>query len=146
MNKWFLSLVLLSFGTSVFAQSMAQTNPFNYYKSDNIFKTDIKFIPKNTNIPLIVGVQTVNLNNDLSRSEEHNISGQYNLKILGGSAGVRYSNNKDFLSQNITERIGINYNIEKSNYNLFFKLDQQKPNYNLKDNNQIITAGGIIKF
>ena len=46
MNKWFFSLVLLSFGASVFAQSPQQANPFNYYKTDNIFKTDIDVKPK----------------------------------------------------------------------------------------------------
>jgi hypothetical protein len=62
-----------------------------------------------------------------------------------------------FLHANITDRKMIetikdhyseyfNYNIEKSNYNLFINLDQQKPNYYMKENNQIITAGGTIKF
>jgi hypothetical protein len=42
MNKLFFSLVLLSFGASAFAQSLQQANPFNYYKTDNIFKTELQ--------------------------------------------------------------------------------------------------------
>ena len=74
MNKWFSSLIVLSFGASVLAQTPAQVNPFNYYKSDNIFKTDIDLKPKK--LPnLTFNVKSANLNGDLSRSEEHKLSG-----------------------------------------------------------------------
>ncbi len=147
MNKWFLSLVLLSFGTSVFAQSMAQTNPFNYYKTDNIFKTDIDVKPKK--LPnLSFNVKSVNLNNDLSRSEEHNISGQYSLKMLGGSAGVKFSNNKDFLTQNINQTIGLNYGINRPNTALSLTVNayNSQPLIGQQQNNTIAELKGTIKL
>ncbi len=147
MNKWFLSLVLLSFGTSVFAQSMAQTNPFNYYKTDNIFKTDIDVKPKK--LPnLSFNVKYVNLNNDLSRSEEHNISGQYSLKMLGGSAGVKFSNNKDFLTQNINQTIGLNYGINRPNTALSLTVNayNSQPLIGQQQNNTIAELKGTIKL
>lgn len=147
MNKWFLSLVLLSFGASVFAQSMAQTNPFNYYKSDNIFKTDIDVKPKK--MPnLSFNVKSVNLNNDLSRSEEHNISGQYSLKMLGGSAGVKFSNNKDFLTQNVNQTIGLNYGINKPNTALSLTVNayNSQPLIGQQQNNTIAELKGTIKL
>ena len=110
MNKWFFSLVLLSFGASAFAQSPQQVNPFSYYKSDNIFKTDIDVKPKK--LPnLIFNLKSVNLNNDLLRSEEHNLSGQYSAKMFGGSAGIKLSNNKDFLTQNINQTVDFSYGL-----------------------------------
>ena len=147
MNKLFLSLVLFSFGTSVFAQSMAQTNPFNYYKTDNIFKTNIDVKPKK--LPnLIFNVKSVNLNNDLSRSEEHNLSGQYSLKMLGGSAGLKFSNTKDFLTQNINQTIGLNYGINKPNTSLSLTVNayNSQPLIGQQKNNTIAELTGTIKL
>ena len=110
MNKLFFSLVLLSFGASAFAQSLQQANPFNYYKTDNIFKTDIDVKPKK--LPnLSFNVKSANINGDLSRSEEHNLSGQYSAKMFGGSAGIKLSNNKDFLTQNINQTVDFSYGL-----------------------------------
>ena len=147
MNKLFLSLVLLSFGTSVFAQSMAQTNPFNYYKTDNIFKTDIDVKPKK--LPnLSFNVKSANLNGDLSRSEEHNLSGQYSTKMFGGSAGVKFSNNKDFLTQNINQSVDLSYAIKNSFTNLSFSVNalNTQPLIGNNKNNTIATLKGTISF
>lgn len=147
MNKWFFSLVLLSFGASAFAQSPQQANPFNYYKTDNIFKTNIDVKPKK--LPnLIFNVKSVNLNNDLSRSEEHNLSGQYSLKMLGGSAGLKFSNNKDFLTQNINQTIGLNYGINKPNTSLSLSVNayNSQPLTGQQKNNTIAELTGTIKL
>jgi hypothetical protein len=147
MNKLFFSLVLLSFGASAFAQSPQQANPFNYYKTDNIFKTNIDVKPKK--LPnLIFNVKSVNLNNDLSRSEEHNLSGQYSLKMLGGSAGLTFSNNKDFLTQNINQTIGLNYGINKPNTSLSLSVNalNTQPLFGNTKNNTIATLKGTISF
>ena len=147
MNKLFFSLVLLSFGASAFAQSPQQANPFNYYKTDNIFKTNIDVKPKK--LPnLIFNVKSVNLNNDLSRSEEHNLSGQYSLKMLGGSAGLKFSNNKDFLTQNINQTIGLNYGINKPNTSLSLTVNayNSQPLFGQQKNNTIAELTGTIKI
>jgi hypothetical protein len=147
MNKLFFSLVLLSFGASAFAQSPQQANPFNYYKTDNIFKTNIDVKPKK--LPnLIFNVKSVNLNNDLSRSEEHNLSGQYSLKMLGGSAGLKFSNNKDFLTQNINQTIGLNYGINKPNTSLSLSVNayNSQPLTGQQKNNTIAELTGTIKL
>jgi hypothetical protein len=147
MNKWFFSLVLLSFGASVFAQSPQQTNPFNYYKADNIFKTDIDVKPKK--LPnLSFNVKSANLNGDLSRSEEHNLSGQYSTKMFGGSAGVKFSNNKDFLTQNINQSVDLSYAIKNSFTNLSFSVNalNTQPYFGNTKNNTIATLKGTISF
>ena len=122
MNKLFFSLVLLSFGASAFAQSLQQANPFNYYKTDNIFKTDIDVKPKK--LPnLLFNLKSVNLNGDLSRSEEHSLSGEYSAKMFRGSAGIKFSNNKDFLTQKINQSVDLSYVIKNSSTNLSLSVN-----------------------
>jgi hypothetical protein len=147
MNKLFLSLVLLSFGASVLAQSPQQANPFNYYKTDSIFKTDIDVKPKK--LPnLSFNVKSSNINGDLSRSEEHNLSGQYSTKMLGGAAGVKFSNNKDFLTQNINQSVDLSYAIKNSFTNLSFSVNalNTQPLFGNTKNNTIATLKGTISF
>ena len=147
MNKLFLSLVLLSFGASTFAQSPQQANPFNYYKTDSIFKTDIDVKPKK--LPnLSFNVKSSNINGDLSRSEEHNLSGQYSTKMLGGAAGVKFSNNKDFLTQNINQSVDLSYAIKNSFTNLSFSVNalNTQPLFGNTKNNTIATLKGTISF
>lgn len=110
MNRLLSCLLVLSLSVSVFAQTPSQVNPFNYYKSDSIFKTDIDLKPKK--MPnLTFNVKSANLNGDLSRSEEHKLSGQFNTKMFGGNAGVKFSNNKDFLTQNINQSVDLSYGL-----------------------------------
>jgi hypothetical protein len=147
MNKLFLSLVLLSFGASALAQSPQQANPFNYYKTDSIFKTDIDVKPKK--LPnLSFNVKSSNINGDLSRSEEHNLSGQYSTKMLGGAAGVKFSNNKDFLTQNINQSVDLSYAIKNSFTNLSFSVNalNTQPLFGNTKNNTIATLKGTISF
>ena len=147
MNKLFLSLVLLSFGASTFAQSPQQANPFNYYKTDSIFKTDIDVKPKK--LPnLSFNVKSSNINGDLSRSEEHNLSGQYSTKMLGGAAGVKFSNNKDFITQNINQSVDLSYAIKNSFTNLSFSVNalNTQPLFGNTKNNTIATLKGTISF
>ena len=147
MNKWFCCLIVLSFGASVFAQTPAQMNPFNYYKSDNIFKTDIDLKPKK--LPnLTFNVKSANLNGDLSRSEEHKLSGQYSTKIFGGNAGLKFSNNKDFLTQNINQSVDLSYGLS----NPFAKLSltvnafNTQPLIGQNKNNTLAELKGTISF
>ena len=147
MNKLFLSLVLLSFGASALAQSPQQANPFNYYKTDSIFKTDIDVKPKK--LPnLSFNVKSSNINGDLSRSEEHNLSGQYSTRMLGGAAGVKFSNNKDFLTQNINQSVDLSYVIKNSFTNLSFSVNalNTQPLFGNTKNNTIATLKGTISF
>jgi hypothetical protein len=147
MNKLFLSLVLLSFGASALAQSPQQANPFNYYKTDSIFKTDIDVKPKK--LPnLSFNVKSSNINGDLSRSEEHNLSGQYSTKMLGGAAGVKFSNNKDFLTQNINQSVDLSYAIKNSFTNLSFSVNalNTQPLFGNTKNITIATLKGTISF
>jgi hypothetical protein len=147
MNKLFLSLVLLSFGASALAQSPQQANPFSYYKTDSIFKTDIDVKPKK--LPnLSFNVKSSNINGDLSRSEEHNLSGQYSTKMLGGAAGVKFSNNKDFLTQNINQSVDLSYAIKNSFTNLSFSVNalNTQPLFGNTKNNTIATLKGTISF
>jgi len=147
MNKWFLSLVLLSFGASVFAQTPAQVNPFSYYKSDNIFKTDIDVKPKK--LPnLTFNVKSANLNGDLSRSEEHKLSGQYSTKIFGGAAGLKFSNNKDFLTQNINQSVDFSYGLSGpfSKLSLTVNAFNTQPLIGSNKNNTLAELKGTISF
>jgi hypothetical protein len=147
MNKWFLSLVLLSFGASVFAQTPAQVNPFSYYKSDNIFKTDIDVKPKK--LPnLTFNVKSANLNGDLSRSEEHKLSGQYNTKVFGGAAGLKFSNNKDFLTQNINQSVDFSYGLSGpfSKLSLTVNAFNTQPLIGSNKNNTLAELKGTISF
>ena len=147
MNKFLFGLVLFSIGSSAMAQNLAQTNPFSYYKTDNIFKTDIDVKPKK--LPnLTFNVKSANLNGDLSRSEEHNLSGQYSTKIFGGSAGVKFSNNKDFLTQNINQSVDLSYAIKNSFTNLSFSVNalNTQPYLGNNKNNTIATLKGTISF
>ena len=147
MNKWFTSLLLFSFGASVFAQTPAQLNPFNYYKSDNIFKTDIDVKPKK--LPnLSFNVKSANLNGDLSRSEEHNLSGQYSTKMFGGSAGVKFSNNKDFLTQNINQSVDLSYGLNGPFAKLSFTVNafNNQPLIGQAKNNTLAELKGTISF
>ncbi len=147
MNKWFTSLLLLSFGASVFAQTPAQLNPFNYYKSDNIFKTDIDLKPKK--LPnLSFNVKSANLNGDLSRSEEHKLSGQYSTKIFGGNAGLKFSNNKDFLTQNINQSVDLSYGLNGpfAKLSLTVNAFNTQPLIGQNKNNTLAELKGTISF
>ena len=147
MNKWFFSLVLLSFGASAFAQSPAQVNPFSYYKSDNIFKTDIDV--KTKKLPnLSFNVKSANINGDLSRSEEHKLSGQYNTKVFGGAAGLKFSNNKDFLTQNINQSLDFSYGLSGPFSKLFFTVNafNTQPLIGQNKNNTLAELKGTISF
>ena len=147
MNKWFFSLVLLSFGASAFAQSPQLVNPFSYYKSDNIFKTDIDVKPKK--LPnLTFNVKSANLNGDLSRSEEHKLSGQYNTKVFGGSAGFKFSNNKDFLTQNINQSVDFSYGLSGPFSKLSFTVNafNTQPLIGQNKNNTLAELKGTISF
>jgi hypothetical protein len=147
MNKWFFSLVLLSFGTSVFAQTLQPANPFNYYKSDNIFKTDIDVKPKK--LPnLTFNVKSANLNGDLSRSEEHKLSGQYSTKVFGGNAGLKFTNNKDFLTQSINQSVDLSYGLNGPFAKLSFTVNafNNQPLIGQAKNNTLAELKGTISF
>ena len=84
----------------------------------------------------------------MSRSEEHNLSGQYSTKMFGGSAGVKFSNNKDFLTQNINQSVDLNYAIKNSFTNLSFSVNalNTQPLFGNTKNNTIATLKGTISF
>jgi hypothetical protein len=147
MNKLFLSLLVFSFGISAFAQTPTVVNPFNYYKSDNIFKTDIDVKPKK--LPnLSFNVKSANLNGDLSRSEEHKLSGQYSTKIFGGSAGLKFSNNKDFLTQNINQSVDFSYGLTGpfAKLSLTVNAFNNQPLIGQNKNNTLAELKGTISF
>ena len=84
----------------------------------------------------------------MSRSEEHNLSGQYSTKMLGGAAGVKFSNNKDFLTQNINQSVDLSYAIKNSFTNLSFSVNalNTQPLFGNTKNNTIATLKGTISF
>ena len=147
MNKLFLSLLVFSCGVSTIAQTPTVANPFNYYKSDNIFKADIDVKPKK--LPnLTFNVKSANLNGDLSRSEEHKLSGQYNAKIFGGSAGLKFSNHKDFLTQNINQSVDFSYGMSGpfSKLSLTVNAFNTQPLIGQNKNNTLAELKGTFSF
>ena len=147
MNKLFFSMLVLSICSSAFAQNTMQLNPFNYYKSDNIFKTDIDLKPKK--MPnLTFNVKSANLNGDLSRSEEHKLSGQYSTKVFGGNAGLKFTNNKDFLTQNINQSVDLSYGLSGpfAKLSLTVNTFNSQPLIGQNKNNTLAELKGTISF
>jgi hypothetical protein len=97
---------------------------------------------------LTFNVKSANLNGDLSRSEEHKLSGQYSTKVFGGNAGLKFTNNKDFLTQSINQSVDLSYGLNGPFAKLSFTVNafNNQPLIGQAKNNTLAELKGTISF